>query len=379
MNRLFLLLLAAVLTACSSVDPRQVPTPLESIDNPVKLRIKWENVFGVGTQGLRLHLVPAVDDANIYVAERSGQVGAFLRATGSAVWRVQLAKRISSGIGMVGHRLLIGGEDSLIVLDAGSGAVLWETVVSSEILSRPVAANNVVVVHTVDGQIIGLDLQSGSRLWSSEYSVPPLTVRGISTPVLANGMAVVGLPDGRLIALDAATGVVRWPRQISQPRGRHEIERLVDVDVEPVVVGGKVIAGSFQGQLVSMTLVTGEPQWNRELSLHTGLAVAGDAVFAVDEESTVWAFHVGTGASLWKQEKLKYRRLSPPVIWGDALAVVDLEGYLHLLDPADGRLLGRIRVGEDPAFGGPVAAGVNLFVQDSDGKITSVIRAADDR
>jgi outer membrane protein assembly factor BamB len=49
--------------------------------------------------------------------------------------------------------------------------------------------------------------------------------------------------------------------------------------------------------------------------------------------------------------------------------VVDIEGYLHLLDPADGTLVGRIATDGSPATSQPVASGPNAVWQSANGSL----------
>ncbi len=65
------------------------------------------------------------------------------------------------------------------------------------------------------------------------------------------------------------------------------------------------------------------------------------------------ALDKSTGASVWKQDKLAQRRLGGPQIVGDYVAVVDVEGYLHLLDRNDGSLVGRIATDGAPPTAQP--------------------------
>jgi outer membrane protein assembly factor BamB len=368
-----LLMLSALVAACSSANPRNQPTPLDEVDNSVRLLIKWERGLGVGTNQTRLKLAPASDSERVYIADRRGAVAAYAVNNGELKWRIQLDVQISSGVALINGMLIIGADDSLVALNPADGVEIWRSQLPSQIQSHPVMTGSGIVVQTTDGRVASIGADDGHDQWRTEYKVPALTVRGTATPVVADNLVIIGFADGRIAALDHRNGVPRWQRAVSLPRGRHEIERLVDVDADLVIADNLVYAASFQGKLVAANVTSGEIVWNRDLSVHTGLAVAGDALVAVDAEGSIWAFHRGTGASLWKQEKLKFRRPSPPAVWGDYLVVGDLEGYIHLLNVESGEFRARIKVGDEPILSAPRAVGDQLYVHTSTGRLSVVM------
>jgi len=65
-------------------------------------------------------------------------------------------------------------------------------------------------------------------------------------------------------------------------------------------------------------------------------------VYVVDDSSAVHALDKGSGASLWKQDKLVNRRLTAPVMLDGRIVVGDLQGYLHVLSPETGEIIGRL-------------------------------------
>ena len=57
----------------------------------------------------------------------------------------------------------------------------------------------------------------------------------------------------------------------------------------------------------------------------------------------VSAFALDNGGNVWKQAALKNRQLTAPALLGGALAVGDLDGYVHFLSRSDGSLMGACR------------------------------------
>ena len=82
--------------------------------------------------------------------------------------------------------------------------------------------------------------------------------------------------------------------------------------------------------------------WSRDLSTSRTLAIDKKNVYVVDDASNVHALDKSQGASVWKQDKLLYRKLTAPVLLDGRIVVGDLEGYLHVISADNGEIVGRL-------------------------------------
>jgi outer membrane protein assembly factor BamB len=243
-------------------------------------------------------------------------------------------------------------------------------------LAAPRAAGGTVVARTVDGRVYGLDVLDGHRLWSYQSTVPVLTLRGNSAPLLEQGLAVVGLESGKAVALSASDGKVRWEQAIGVSRGRSELERMVDIDANPVSYQGVLYLASFQGRVAALDPDTGNPLWGRDISSYAGLAVDDGHVYVTDDHSEVWALDRLTGASVWKQDGLRGRALTAPAVQGASVLVGDFEGYVHWLSREDGQLQARWRLDSDGIQVGPLVVDDTAYVYGRSGRLASLRAAA---
>ncbi|MEO7072973.1 MAG: PQQ-binding-like beta-propeller repeat protein, partial [Rhodanobacter sp.] len=93
------------------------------------------------------------------------------------------------------------------------------------------------------------------------------------------------------------------------------------------------------------------------------------AIFAVDDESQVWAFDKSGGADMWKNDMLKYRWLTGPAVQGEHIVVGDSEGYVHWLQSTDGALAARERLSKKAIRAQPLVVGDVVYVEDIAGHI----------
>lgn len=369
------------LTACTAVgekvsnfmggeDNIRPPTPLQEIGEQINIKRLWETGIGDGTNEQYLKLIPAYDNGRIFAAESDGDVSAIDSETGKKIWTSDVDVRITGGPAAGENLILVGtGKADVIALSAENGDILWNSKVSSEVLAAPQIDSGIVVARTIDGKIFGLNATDGTRLWVYDRSVPALTLRGTSTPVVANGLVIAGFDEGRLAAIELQTGKLIWETRVALGTGRTDIERMVDIDAEPVVVDGIVYVATFQGRVAALTAEGGRIIWAREIPSYAGISVDDSYVYISDDDSVVWALDRNNGNSVWKLEDLMARSVSAPALVGDVVVVGDLEGYLHWLDRDTGEIMGRNQVSDSPIIAPPYARDGVLYAYASDGTL----------
>ncbi len=59
-----------------------------------------------------------------------------------------------------------------------------------------------------------------------------------------------------------------WEISIAQSSGRNEIERLVDIDAKPLLVGSVLYVAAYQSRITALALGTRRILWTRDVSSH---------------------------------------------------------------------------------------------------------------
>jgi len=253
-----------------------------------------------------------------------------------------------------------------------NGKLRWKDQATSEILTTPAVGQGVVIIRSVDNQIVAIDVKSGVRRWVVRRSVPSLTLHNTSGILIAGSTAYIGLPGGRLLALALSNGAPRWEATVGEPRGATELERIADVSGTPVLIGREVCAVSYQGRIACFDATNGAVQWSKDLSSAVGLAADERFIFAADERGNVNAFARDTGTSVWRNTQLANRRLSTPVSFGRTVVVGDGEGYIHFLSREDGAFVARVETDGSAILAAPIIVGDNVILQTKDGKLVAL-------
>lgn len=372
-----ILVMAYSLSACSwfgwgSEDTSEPPAELVDFDERIEIEELWSAGVGSGADEFYLKLKPAVDGERLFATNHEGEVFAYHAKTGEKHWETELEKRISGGVGAGEDKVFVGTSDAeVIALDQTSGTVSWVTRVSSEVLSAPVVQSGIVVVRTGDGKLFGLNTDTGKRLWVYDRTIPVLTLRGTSSPVVSNNIVLAGFANGKLVSLNLKTGKEIWETAVAAPRGRSELERMVDIDADPVVIGNLVYVVTFQGFMSVVDLHTGQILWTRKMSSSAGINVDRSNMYVADNDGHIWAFTRDSGRGLWKQEMLHARHLSTPAVQDDYVVVGDLEGYLHWISREDGSFAARERVDSAPVIAAPIVVDDILYVISKEGDLAA--------
>jgi len=387
MKQLYFVLSSMLLiSSCGSLDSISSPTKwfgeakvhhpkaeLVNIADPIKTRVLWTKTVGVGDAGQQLGLSPTVSNGQVFVADSEGLVTSLNAQTGSTEWAINLDLPLSGGPGAGLDLVVVGTENGkVIALDRNTGTERWRSRVTSEILSTPAIGQDRVVVHTIDGRLFGLDAATGKQVWRYDRETAVLTLRGSSSPVIDGDKVICGFSGGKLVALSLKTGLVKWDTTIKVPSGRSELERLADIDGDPLVYGAAVYVATFQGSMAAVGVSSGRQVWREKISSYGGVAANWRYVYVGNDEGHIWALDPENGKVEWKQEGLFGRSLSTPAVMDGFVFVGDKEGYVHILDTSGGDIAGRFSLGSTPITSKPVEHNGILYVFNTGGDIAAI-------
>lgn len=353
-------------------DDATAPTALVEFNPTASVERLWTANAGKGEGRLGVGQSPAVADGRVYTAAVHGGVRAFDLRSGAQAWHYRSDLRLSGGPG-VGEGLVVVGDldGAVVALDAASGEERWTAKVGNEVIAAPTIGMGIVFVRSNDGRLTAFDARTGERRWFWSHDVPSLSVRGNGSPVLGPGYVFVGNDDGTVVALSAADGRPLWEVPVGQQEGRTELDRMADIDGQPVLDGTTLYASSFSGATVAIDAPSGQPMWGSPNGGAGGIA-AGFSVLAVTgTDGTVYGLDKNSGSALWRQAGLLRRGVSAPAVQGEHAVVGDQEGYLHWLQLYNGEFAARTRHGGDPIRGKPVVADGILLVQDTGGRVAA--------
>jgi len=138
-------------------------------------------------------------------------------------------------------------------------------------------------------------------------------------PVLVDGKLLVNSLDGNLYAIDPATGAEIW---------RFEAEQgLVST---PTVVGDLVLVAGFGSKLFGVSLADGSERWTFEAKhwIWGKPAVDGDIAYIGDFDGVVYAIDLNSGTAIWSLTSEYGPLRASPALSRGMLVVSSDDGWL---------------------------------------------------
>ena len=330
----------------------------------------WKKSFGKGLGAHYLKLKPTAGEGIIFISDREGQLFSIEPSSGKVIWKINDKNvEYTSSPGIGDGLVLVGtGDGRVIARESSTGVLRWVIRSSSEVLATPTSSGGITIVRSADGALVGLDSETGSEIWNYRRNAPRLTLRGNSKPSIDEGVIFSALDNGRLIALDLKVGRLIWNKAITVPSGVTDLERMVDLDGDPMITEDFVYVSSFQGGVTALSKVDGQIIWARQISSYNGLAKGNGRIYVVDEESAIWALNEEDGTSIWKRQTLRGRFLTDPVFFENYIVVGDFEGYIHWIDAKTGEIVFRNRLGKKSIMAPGVVTDGILIMRSVQGK-----------
>ena len=279
---------AALISGCSvfSAKDEIEPAKLEDFDQKVELSRVWSAKPTSSNNSYWSKLNMAVNEHTLFAADHSGTLVALEVDTGRQQWSVDLDLPISGGLGYGDQKVVLGTiEGQVYTLNAQDGSVLWSSSVSSEVLSTPSVNSDIVVAQSIDNRIYAFDAETGEELWQHDAGAPILSVRGNSSSMILNNMVIAAFDNGKLTAFNSENGSLIWETRLAVPKGRTELERMIDIDGEPILVGDIIYSVSYQGRLGALTRGTGRNLWFQDSSSHHSPAYSDGKLFVTEAKN----------------------------------------------------------------------------------------------
>ena len=344
----------------------------------------WAISAGPGsTVKERLSAGPRVADGKVFTMDTTATVHAFDAQTGAALWHSRFGYEtgeqnamFGGGLAYAGGRIYaINGLGFVAAIDGSTGKLLWQVRPGGPLRGSPTVAGDALYVLSQDNQIYSLKLEDGSTNWSQAASLEIAGIYGTPAPAFAQGTVVAGFSSGELNAYRYENGRVVWQDVLAPTSIRTTVASLSDINAEPVIDNGQVIAIGAGGRMVAMELVSGQRMWENNLPGLSTPAVAGDWIFVVTSDGRLISLARANGKVRWITQLPAYRKVKKksgpvtyvgPILAGNRLILGGSNGALMFVDPATGGVQWQTALKAGISVT-PAVANSTLYVLDDNG------------
>ncbi|HNY03126.1 MAG TPA: PQQ-binding-like beta-propeller repeat protein [Bacteroidales bacterium] len=296
--KFFLLLsLVAVMVRGQMFEP-PVPEPVDYTEAPA---VQWK--FKTGGP---IVSNPVIDHGIVYVGSLDSCLYALDIATGKLKWKLPTTGQIRSSVALTAHRaFLLSSDGFLYRMSKDSGKVdgFIQTMTgyigdrqhdyADYYSSTPVIVDSTIYFGAGEN-IYAVGINDGYLRWT--YNTGDLVH---TRPAIGGGRLYAGSFDGNLYALDLRSGQLLWKfkstGKYSYPKG--------EFTGHPLAVAGMVIAAARDNNLYAIDVRGGYCNWVRSFPSGWGLAATlNDTVVLVNtyDDRTVFAIDLMTGRDIWR-------------------------------------------------------------------------------
>ncbi|MFV5502775.1 MULTISPECIES: outer membrane protein assembly factor BamB [Acinetobacter] len=324
--------------------PEVKPNPLPKLTQAKTLVPVFSTSVAATEAADPLRLRLDADNGVVFAIDPKGEVSAFNGK--QRLWQKKVSKDgLSSGVEAAEGIVVVGNQKGqLFALDQQTGEQKWTAQLTGALLAPSLIHAGRVISVSNDGTVYAHEIATGAQVWTYNLPNVQFSLRGMAAPVALDARNVlIGSSNAYIYVLDALSGIPKLQRRVAVSDGRSDIQRLVDIDGEPVVAGQFVVTTSYQGQVTVLDLASQQVVWSEDASSIQRPEVVGNGVFVAQTDGKIKAFEITSGQLLWENDQLLNRKLSNPVMLGTDLVVGDLDGVLHLIDPRTGQITGRAK------------------------------------
>jgi len=329
---------------------------------------------------VRLAAAPIYSNGRIYTIDTLGSVRACDSRNGGQRWVSQTPSEKGGTASMYGGGIAYdkgriyatNGLGFVAALDERNGGIIWQVRPGGPLRGSPTVANDSVYVMSQDNQVYSLKEADGSTNWSNAASLEIAGVFGSASPAVGQGTVVAGFSSGELNAYRYENGRMVWQDALQRTSIRTSVSSLSDIDADPVIDSGQVIAVGQGGRMVALDLITGQRQWELNIAGISTPWVAGDWIFVVTDQAKLICVARQNGHIRWINQLPQFAKAkskkgeidySGPVLAGGRLIVTGSNGALIYVDPTTGAFQSQTNIGAGVSLS-PVVADQTLYILD---------------
>jgi outer membrane protein assembly factor BamB len=252
----------------------------------------------------------------------------------------------------------------LVALDARSGKPVWKRVSGRCQASSPTLADSLVFVtylnsppcnagsgHKLNGLVASYDESSGRQRW--KVRIGPSE----SSPVVGGGRVFVGDWNGKIYALNEKSGRTLWSFQTGGAvKGALTLE------------GNHLYAGSYDSHVYALDARNGKELWRASAQARLGNSgtfystptAAYGRLYIGSTDGKVYSFGATSGKLIWSRSTGGYV-YSSPAVWNARVYAGSYSGKFLAFDAASGRTLWQFRANGAISGSPTLIAGVVYF------------------
>lgn len=350
-------------------------------------QLVWTTSIGKGeSRRKRINANPVVADGRIFTVDAEATLAA-TSTSGAPLWSTSLTPprdkptdATGGGLAYADGKIFVStGYGALKVLDAATGAEIWEQKMEAVGSGTPTVYKDKVYVVSGDDTAWAMDVKTGRVAWRLAATPDITSIHTSAAPAINDRLAIFAFGSGEVQAAFRKGGVRLWNTSLAGQRKGRASATVGDVSGDPVIDGKVLYAANHSGRIVAINMDTGARIWTAEEGSISPVVPVGGSVFMVSDQNKLVRLDAKNGDHIWSVDLPRFVKDRPtrqvkvhahfgPIMAGGHLIVVSTDGLLRSFDPASGKLLYSAEIPGGAATGAAVAGGT-LYVVGTKGQL----------
>jgi outer membrane protein assembly factor BamB len=283
------------------------------------------------------------------------------------LWTYDAAEVIDSSAAIADGVVYVGGGDGdLLALDLVSGTLRWKYTTENLIgESSPAVSGDTVYFGDLGGVVHAVGVKDGKARWTfktgSEIKSSPVIVAANSGGPGNNDAVLIGSYDGHLYSLDARTGKLRW-----------KVLTKGQVHATPAVQDGLAFVAGCDAIFRAIRIADGREAYQIESGAYTASSpvLDGDRAYFGTFNNEVLALDLKRRNVVWRYTlaDAQFPFYSSAALTGGLVIIGGRDKNVHAIDTATGKAAWTFAT-KARVDSSPVVAGGRVYVGSSDGRL----------
>lgn len=316
--------------------------------------VLWKKSFGRGP----INASAISFGGNIYIVDSRGILFCISQKSGEVVWEKLIAKQpdesvfsggLTSDNGVIYVTTNIG---DVVAIDSKTQKNLWTKSLKLPLKGSALFVNGKLIVTTVDSQTFSLDSRTGAIVWTKTVNKEQTMMAESSVPALSRSGVVCAYSSGDIVSLDLNSGSDNWADVLCSANISESGFVISHIAASPVVHGDSVLAATSESKMVLTDAATGARIWEQNIgTINTPLIMNG-WVFALTNSGELVCLSMKDGSIKWKvnaktfsnEKKPEDVLLTGPMIINGNIVIFDATGNIMSFDPSTGLFRKKINI-----------------------------------
>ncbi|MFV9875572.1 MAG: PQQ-binding-like beta-propeller repeat protein [Rickettsiales endosymbiont of Dermacentor nuttalli] len=269
------------------------------------------------------------------------------------------------------------GHRDVVALNMHNGKEIWRHSLNNIIRSAPILSQNILFVVTIDNKLYAIDSVSGSVIWMHEGANESIGIFGSASIAADSNVVVIPHSSGQLHGLNLKTGEKLWSVNLAFNKNSLMGFSFSDIDITPIIRNNIVYVAGNTGSVYAINLKNGTPLWHKNIKGIRSLWVAGNFLYVINDYNELIAIYNQNGQIKWVnnlQPETNNKSSSKlqsfgPILANDLLLFTTNIGKLLFVSPYDGKIVREMPISKN-VYSLPIVVSSKLFIISNNGTLS---------